>query len=640
MRPACIGRFGMIALLALALGLVVDGGSAASAGGPGLESVLRLRGGSSSFRPGAWGSPQQQPKTSTEELKKNVQQLLEKHASGVMGRDLRRLYKEVTGNDLPLGEFGVQRPIELVEKELTDTVYYTRELDGDVKYFLKKKSTEAGPRPLWQLTCHGDDNCQSVISGDTSFEELKLQAYWGIWSGQTTEQIERTESDLIQQAKARVDAHQAAKNAPLPNQPVAPSPTKPDTNANPFGNAGANVFGGNTGANVFANPFANTGQNNAFSAQQQQQQQQQQQMSQTNQLVSSSNVPGQAMTLFGTPAAPAQQNAASFAQPSLFGQRPASVQPGGGSSLFGQQQAPPGPAAGGNGLFGDSRGNPLAGNSLFGGSNLFGGGGGGAAGQLGGVGSAQVAGGGNSLFGGGASSVSQSTANGHGGALVPAGASSFMGMPQKSDAPGQGLFGGGNSLLARDPSQQSQPGLFGQQTQQPPQQQQQQGLFGGLSTTSQSISQPQDNQRAGLFGGAQGSSQTSTLFGTGSTSGPAGGNLFGGGLFGGSSGTGLSSVGGNNALQQAPPPPQQLAQPSPPSGGVSWGQNQNLFGAAPASPANNAFGQAANSPQQAAFGQQPQQQMQQQQGLFGQTTAPQNNLFSHNKPGESSPWGR
>ena len=196
-------------------------------------------------------------------------------------------------------------------------------------------------------------------------------------------------------------------------------------------------------------------------------------------------------------------------------------------------------------------------------------------------------------------------------------------------------------MLARDPPQQSQPGLFGQQTQPPPLQQQQQGLFGGPSTTSQSISQPQENQRAGLFGGAQGSSQPSTLFGTGSTSGPAGGNLFGGGLFGGSSGTGLSSVGGNNALQQAPQPQQQLAQPSPPSGGVSWGQNQNLFGAAPASPANNAFGQAANSPQQAAFGQQPQQQMQQQQqGLFGQTTAPQNNLFSHNKPGESSPWGR
>jgi hypothetical protein len=116
---------------------------------------------------------------------------------------------QVNGKDLPLGDFGVQRPIELVEKELTDTVYYTREvmcvplarvascckcetrphlrwlltesvssvcqLDGDVKYFLKKKSAESGPRPLWPLTCHGDDNCQSLVAGDTSFEELKLQ---------------------------------------------------------------------------------------------------------------------------------------------------------------------------------------------------------------------------------------------------------------------------------------------------------------------------------------------------------------------------------------------------------------------------------------------------------------------------------
>lgn len=49
------------------------------------------------------------------------------------------------------------------------------QLDGDVKYFLKKKSAEAGPRPLWELTCHGDDNCQSVVVGDTSYEELKLQ---------------------------------------------------------------------------------------------------------------------------------------------------------------------------------------------------------------------------------------------------------------------------------------------------------------------------------------------------------------------------------------------------------------------------------------------------------------------------------
>jgi hypothetical protein len=106
---------------------------------------------------------------SSEDLKKSVQRLLEKHASGVMGRDLRRLYKEINGKDLPLNDFGVQRPIELVEKELTDTVYYTRELDGDVKYFLKKKSTDVGPRPLWQLTCHGDDNCQVGILKKPSF---------------------------------------------------------------------------------------------------------------------------------------------------------------------------------------------------------------------------------------------------------------------------------------------------------------------------------------------------------------------------------------------------------------------------------------------------------------------------------------
>lgn len=37
----------------------------------------------------------------------------------------------MTGKDLPLGDFGVQRPIELVEKELTDTVYYTREVTAE-----------------------------------------------------------------------------------------------------------------------------------------------------------------------------------------------------------------------------------------------------------------------------------------------------------------------------------------------------------------------------------------------------------------------------------------------------------------------------------------------------------------------------
>ncbi len=58
---------------------------------------------------------------------------------------------------------------------LLTALEWRAQLDGDVKYFLKKKSAEAGPRPLWELTCHGDDNCQSVVLGDTSYEELKLQ---------------------------------------------------------------------------------------------------------------------------------------------------------------------------------------------------------------------------------------------------------------------------------------------------------------------------------------------------------------------------------------------------------------------------------------------------------------------------------
>ena len=49
---------------------------------------MRLRGGSG-YR---WGSD---PKVTSEELKKNVQRVLEKNPSGVMGRDLRRMYKDV-----------------------------------------------------------------------------------------------------------------------------------------------------------------------------------------------------------------------------------------------------------------------------------------------------------------------------------------------------------------------------------------------------------------------------------------------------------------------------------------------------------------------------------------------------------------
>jgi hypothetical protein len=245
-RARCAAIAGALAALALTS---LPACTPAAIVGP---SLLRLRGGSSPYRGGLWGSPSE-PKVTVDELRKNMHSLLEKHASGVMGRDLRRLFKEVravasampstplsrtasecvgslvrarcwlllcpcvcrwldqgartrihaqvNGKELPLNDFGVQRPIELVEKELTDTVYYTREvschatchglkraacrlltvlewraqLDGDVKYFLKKKSAEAGPRPLWELTCHGDDNCQSVVVGDTSYEELKLQ---------------------------------------------------------------------------------------------------------------------------------------------------------------------------------------------------------------------------------------------------------------------------------------------------------------------------------------------------------------------------------------------------------------------------------------------------------------------------------
>ena len=139
------------------------------------STVGRLRGGSSFNSP--WSPTFSNAKTSQEDLKKNIQLVLEKNPSGVMGRDLRRLYKEVTGKDLPLQDFSVQRPIELVEKELSDTVYYTRESDGDVKYFLRKKMPEVGHRPLWQLTSHGDDHCPTVVPGDVSFEELKLQVF-------------------------------------------------------------------------------------------------------------------------------------------------------------------------------------------------------------------------------------------------------------------------------------------------------------------------------------------------------------------------------------------------------------------------------------------------------------------------------
>ena len=65
-----------------------------------------------------------------------------------------------------------------------------------MKYFLKKKSSETGPRPLWKLTCHGDDNCPATVSGDISFEELRLQAYEAMWGGQTVQQMQEREKQL------------------------------------------------------------------------------------------------------------------------------------------------------------------------------------------------------------------------------------------------------------------------------------------------------------------------------------------------------------------------------------------------------------------------------------------------------------
>ena len=72
---------------------------------PGGGSVLRMRGGSSfgrsTFNPQqAWGTPVE-IKVSAEDLKKNMQRVLEKQPSGVMGRDLRRTYKEVTYHGPP-----------------------------------------------------------------------------------------------------------------------------------------------------------------------------------------------------------------------------------------------------------------------------------------------------------------------------------------------------------------------------------------------------------------------------------------------------------------------------------------------------------------------------------------------------------
>ena len=36
------------------------------------------------------------------------------------------------------------------------------------------------------------------MAGDTSFEEFKLQAYWGMWSGQSVQQIEQRETQAVE----------------------------------------------------------------------------------------------------------------------------------------------------------------------------------------------------------------------------------------------------------------------------------------------------------------------------------------------------------------------------------------------------------------------------------------------------------
>eukprot|EP00960_Hanusia_phi_P070389 767300-Hanusia_phi.AAC.2 len=371
--------------------------------------LLRLRGGSG-FRIGsAWGSPIES-RTSSEELKKNMQTLLEKNPSGIMGRDLRRMYKEMFSRELPLSDFNVQRPIELIEKELADTVYYTREGDGDVKYFLKKKTLDSGPNPLWHLTCHGDDNCNSVVPGDTSFEEMKLQ-------------IQEREKKMEQESKQRFDSYQASKNAQANQQTTPSNPF--GSNSNPFASAfgqpqaqssifppSGNAFGNSLGGNIFGQSNQPTQQqlqsnmqpqqnaiqpisgfltntpstsgnsgNNLFSGgifgsqsqpavpKQEPQIPQENRNLQSGSLFSSpqpfqqaglfgSTNPGQSSIFGSNPPAPAAQNPAST---SLFGNP---QQPSGSSSLFGATN-PPQPSTTGS-LFGSNTAVGSGGGGLFG----------------------------------------------------------------------------------------------------------------------------------------------------------------------------------------------------------------------------------------------------------------------------------
>ena len=61
-----------------------------------------------------WGSAPTsgEQAVSKEDLKKSMQRVLEKHASGIMGRDLRRLYKEVGNGEGGKGVGGREADVE------------------------------------------------------------------------------------------------------------------------------------------------------------------------------------------------------------------------------------------------------------------------------------------------------------------------------------------------------------------------------------------------------------------------------------------------------------------------------------------------------------------------------------------------
>ncbi|EKX48745.1 hypothetical protein GUITHDRAFT_105374 [Guillardia theta CCMP2712] len=543
-----------------------------------------------------------------------MQTLLEKNPSGIMGRDLRRLYKEMFSRELPLSDFNVQRPIELIEKELADTVYYTREGDGDVKYFLKKKTLDSGPSPLWHLTCHGDDNCISVVPGDTSFEEMKLQAYWSIWCGQNVQQIQEREKKMEQESKQRFDSYQASKNAQA-NQQSNSNPSNPfGSNQNPFASAfgqpqaqssifpaSGNSFGNSLGGGLFGQ-----------SSQQQPQNPMQPQQQSSIQPISGflTNTPSTTANsgnnlfsggIFGSQSQPAMQkqeplvpqenrNVQSgslfsspqpFQQSNLFGSSTA-----GQSSIFGSN--PPAPAAQnptGTSLFGGSQ-QPGASNSLFGGTNppqptttggLFGS-------------NNALGGGSGGLFGNPANTASPTSSGGLFGSTINA-----------PKPPQTSLFGSGSS------------NLFGQG----PPTTTQSNLFGGSAPTS-GVGNTATGTSGGLFGSTNPTS--SSLFSSPNSN-----------LFGGSTQSGGGLFGGSMNPQQQQQQQQQPQQPTGLSGGLFSSGAQpsttgGLFGGL--SPAqqnsqsssflgNTPFGGNTQGGLGSIFGsQQPQQQQQQQQSTL------------------------